>query len=71
MKDLDLYKIYLNIEVDQDCIKQQIYLSQEHYIKKLLCTFGLDKAKPVSTPIDISTLPEIVPYSGQATPDAI
>ena len=71
MKDLGPCKTFLNIEVIRDRKARRIHLTQEHYAKKLLCAQGLEKAKPVSTPMDISALPEMVPYTGQASQDEI
>jgi hypothetical protein len=71
MKDLGPCKTFLNVEITCDWKKRQIHLSQEHYAKKLLFAFGLEEAKPIWTPMDISVLNEMVLYNGQAIPTEI
>ena len=51
MKDLGPTKHNLGMKVIRDCSKKLIWPSQEKYIEKVLKTFNMDKAKPVSVPL--------------------
>ncbi|KAG8472509.1 hypothetical protein CXB51_035268 [Gossypium anomalum] len=51
MKDLELVKKILGMEILRDRKISKLYLSQKGYIKKVLCRFNMQSAKPVSTPL--------------------
>ncbi|OMO73383.1 Integrase, catalytic core [Corchorus capsularis] len=78
MKDLGAAKKILGMEIWRDRKVGLLYVSQQKYIEKVLQSFQMDKAKPVSTPLaahfklDASALPSsndevncmsIIPYS--------
>ncbi|KAG8492460.1 hypothetical protein CXB51_009588 [Gossypium anomalum] len=49
MKDLGPAKKILGMEILRDRKASKLYLSQKGYIKKVLCRFNMQSAKPVST----------------------
>jgi len=52
MKDLGDAKKILGMEITRDREQGVVYLSQRHYLKKVLRRFGMDdNTKPVSTPL--------------------
>ena len=51
MKDLEVAKKVLVVEVHRDQKVGKFYLSQKKYIEKVLDHFGMKDAKPVSTPL--------------------
>ena len=52
MKDLGDAKKILGMEITRDRDQGVVYLSQRHYLKKVLRRFGMDdNTKPVSTPL--------------------
>lgn len=51
MKNLGAAKKILGMEIKRDRKKGQLCLSQKRYLEKVLSRFGMEKAKPVSTPL--------------------
>jgi hypothetical protein len=51
MKDLGAAKKILGMEIHRDRKNRRLWISQKSYIEKVLERFGMDKAKPVSTPL--------------------
>ena len=51
MKDLGSAQKILGMEICRDRCKGILHLSQGGYIKRVLERFGIDKAKPVETPL--------------------
>ena len=51
MKDMGAVKQILGIRIIRDRKEKKLWLSQEHYIKRVLHRFHMEKAKVVSTPI--------------------
>lgn len=51
MKDLGVAKKILGMEIHRDRAKNQLFLTQSKYIKKVLQRFNLHKAKVVTTPL--------------------
>ena len=51
MKDLGPAKKILGMEIQRDRNVGTLRLSQEAYVKKVLVRFGMEDAKPVSTPL--------------------
>ena len=51
MKDLGPAQKILGMEICRDRGKGTLHLAQGGYIKKILERFGMDKAKPVETPL--------------------
>ena len=51
MKDLDATKKILGMKIQRDRTSKKVYLSQKGYIDKVLERFGMQKAKPVQTPL--------------------
>ena len=54
MKDLGDVSQYLGMEIQRDWEKQEIYLSQDKYIKEVLKRFGQESAKEYSTPLQVN-----------------
>ena len=50
MKDLDATKKILGMEIQMDRKVDKLYLSQGHYLEKVLGRFNMDNCKAVSTP---------------------
>jgi hypothetical protein len=65
--DLGPCTTFLGISLVCDCKNCKMHLSQAHYAEKLIHAFGLQDAKPVWTPIEVSALNDLIPYSGTAT----
>ena len=53
MKDMGEAKVILGVKITR--MSDNIMLSQEHYVEKILKKFGHFDAKPVSTPYDANT----------------
>ena len=53
MKDMGEAKVILGVKITRMC--DNIMLSQEHYVEKILKRFGHFDVKPVSTPYDANT----------------
>ncbi|CAM6121348.1 unnamed protein product [Calypogeia fissa] len=51
MKDLGQAKKILGMEIHRDREKRQLWLSQRQYVEKMLAKYGMENAKPVSTPL--------------------
>jgi len=51
--DLDELKFILGTLVTRDCPNHLIHLNQSAYITQVLARFGINDAKPVSTPLAI------------------
>ena len=51
MKDMGLALKILGIEIYRNRSEEKLYLSQCEYLKKVLVRFGMDKDKPVETPL--------------------
>ena len=51
MKDMGAAKQILGIRIMRDRKEKKLWLSQEHYIKRVLQRFQMEKAKVVSTPL--------------------
>ena len=51
MKDMGAAKQILGIRIIHHRKEKQLWLSQEHYIKRVLQRFQMEKAKVVSTPL--------------------
>lgn len=51
MKDLGKAKKILGMKMYKDKINEMLTISQKEYIEKMLQRFGLEKAKPISTPL--------------------
>ena len=51
MKDMGAAKHFLGIRIIRDRKEKKLWLSQEHYIKRVLQRFHMEKAKVVSTPL--------------------
>ena len=51
MKDMEAAKQILGIRIIRDRKEKKLWLSQEHYIKRVLQRFHMEKAKVVSTPL--------------------
>ncbi|TPX53516.1 DNA-directed DNA polymerase [Powellomyces hirtus] len=47
--------LFLRVEITRDCPSRRLWLSQKHYLQKMLVSFGMDNCKPVSTPMETST----------------
>jgi hypothetical protein len=52
MKDLGATKKILGMRITRDMKDQKLTLSQGEYTEKVLERFGLQNAKPISTPFD-------------------
>jgi hypothetical protein len=61
MTDLGPCSYYLGMSVRRDRQNRILYLSQEAYINKVLQELGMNDCTPISTPTDISPLPENAP----------
>jgi len=51
MKDLGATKRILSMEISRDRPNRKLFLSQKEFAKKVICRFGMEKAKIVSTPL--------------------
>ena len=51
MKDLGAAKKILGMEICRDREAGKLYLSQKNYFERVLECFGMQDAKPVSTPL--------------------
>ncbi|CAA0830951.1 Uncharacterized mitochondrial protein AtMg00810 [Striga hermonthica] len=51
MKDLGAAKKILGMEIHRDRGSKKLWLSQKGYVEKVLQRFGMNEAKPVSTPL--------------------
>ena len=51
MKDLGAVKQILGMRIIRDKANSTLKLSQAEYVKKILCRFNMNEAKPVSTPL--------------------
>ena len=51
MKDLGATKKILGMEIHRDKEAEKLYLSQKNYFERVLEHFGMQDAKPVSTPL--------------------
>ena len=51
MKDLSAAKKILGMEIQRDRKAGKLYLSQGHYLRKVLDIFNMDNCKAVSTPL--------------------
>jgi len=51
MKDLRVGKKILGVYISRDRREKNIWLSREHYIKKVLQIFQIENAKVVSIPL--------------------
>ena len=51
MKDLGAAKRLLGMDIHRDRSQGMLWLSQSHYIEKVLVRFHMSQAKPVSTPL--------------------
>ena len=51
MKDLGVAKQILGMRIIRDKANGTLKLSQSEYVKKVLCRFNMNEAKPVSTPL--------------------
>lgn len=51
MKDLGAANKILGMEIHRDREAEKLYLSQKNYFERVLEHFGLQEAKPVSTPL--------------------
>ncbi|GAU50368.1 hypothetical protein TSUD_284660 [Trifolium subterraneum] len=52
MKDLGAAKQILGIRIMRDRKEKKLWMSQEHYIKRVLQRFQMENSKAVSTPLD-------------------
>ena len=55
MKDMGELKYFLGMTVDQKTYPDRTWIGQPGYTQRVLSKFGMDQAKPVSTPVDAST----------------
>ena len=55
MKDLGVLRYFLGVNIEQDLSKGTIFVHQSTFVKNLLNKFEFQNAKPVKTPIDISS----------------
>ena len=62
-RDLGEVSTFLGMSITRDRSKQQLKLSQEGMVTKLVDRFGLSKAQPKSTPLSVST--QLTKDSGQ------
>ena len=51
MKDLGKAQRILGMEISRDRKRKELRLTQALYIEKVLALFGMEKAKPVGTPL--------------------
>ena len=51
MKDLGVAKKILGMEIQRDRKVGKLYLSQGHYLEKVLGIFSMDNCKAISTPL--------------------
>ena len=51
MKDMGAAKKILGMKIRRERKERQIYLSQRSYLEKVISRFGMESAKPVSTPL--------------------
>ena len=54
VKDMGELKYFLGVAVDQETNPDCIWKGQPAYTQRVLDKFGMDQAKPVSTPVDAS-----------------
>ena len=54
VKDMGELKYFLGVAVDQETNPDCIWIGQPAYTQRVLDKFGMDQAKPVSTPVDAS-----------------
>lgn len=54
VKSLGPIQVCLGMRVSRDKIKGILTLDQAQYIKRLLCKFGMETCKPVSTPMQVN-----------------
>ena len=69
MKDLGEAQVCLGLEITRDRANKTLHVSQSHYANKVLERFGMEKCKPVVTPMegqlrdsDDNNLAQDVPY---------
>ncbi|TPX52460.1 DNA-directed DNA polymerase [Powellomyces hirtus] len=55
MTNMGALGLFLGVEITRDCPSHRLWLSQKHYLQKVLASFGMDNCKPVSTPMETST----------------
>ncbi|TPX52537.1 DNA-directed DNA polymerase [Powellomyces hirtus] len=55
MTDMGVLGLVLGVEITRDRPSRRLWLSQKHYLQKMLASFGMDNCKPVSTPMETST----------------
>ena len=67
MKDLGACANFLGVRLIRNRESRQIHLVQENYAIKVLQTFKLESALPVTTPMDVSALTVMIPYEGEAS----
>src|SRR5205085_2041900 len=67
MKDLGEASHFLGVRIVRKRKERTLQLVQDNYNRKFCKAFGLDKAAPVYTPMDTSTLNSMKPNVGQAT----
>lgn len=52
MQDMGEAKMFLGLKISRDVLLGRMTLSQEHYTRSILKRFGMEKSKPVSTPME-------------------
>lgn len=52
MKDMGAARIMLGIKITRDRNRRKLFIDQQEYARTVLERFGMEKSKPVSTPID-------------------
>lgn len=52
MKDMNVVKHFLGMEIQRDFENQKLEISQSRYVEKILRRFGMYDCKPVGTPLD-------------------
>jgi hypothetical protein len=67
MKDLGPCNSFLGVRLIRDRPNRTIHLVQDQYAEKVLHAFNLQSATPVYTPMEVSSLNQMVPYDGEAT----
>lgn len=63
MSDLGTAEYILGIQLHRDRSRRQVYLTQSHYLERVLERFGMSDCKSVSTPIDNQSI--IVENNGE------
>ncbi|CAA0835646.1 Uncharacterized mitochondrial protein AtMg00810 [Striga hermonthica] len=73
MKDLGAAKKILGMEIHRDRGSKKLWLSQKGYVEKVLQRFGMNEAKPVSTPLanDFNLSVDQCPKSDNETHDMV